>query len=140
MFTHILVPLDLSTKNARALAVALEMARRDHARVTLLHVIERIEHIPLGEMQGFYRRLEMHARRRLGLAARRLATKGVEVEPVVLIGAPARDIVRHATANKVDLIVMSSHAITSLARPGYGLGTTSYKVGILCRCPIMLVK
>ena len=140
MFKHILVPLDLSAKNARALAVVLEMAQRNHARVTLLHVIQRIEHIPLGEMQAFYRRLETHAQRRLRLAARRFATKRVEVELVVLIGMPARDIVRHAEAKKVDLIVMSSHKITSPTRPGYGLGTTSYKVGILCRCPVMLVK
>jgi universal stress protein A len=140
MFKHILVPLDLSAKNARALAVALEMAQRDHARVTLLHVIQRIEHLPLGEMQTFYRRLEKHGQRRLKQAARQFASKGVEVAPVVLIGTPARDIVRHAAANKVDLIVMGSHKITSLARPGYGLGTTSYKVGILCRCPVMLVK
>jgi len=140
MFKRILVPLDLSARNTRALAVVLEMAQRNRARVTLLHVIERIEHIPLGEMQSFYRRLETHARRRLELAARRFASKGVKVEPVVLIGTPARDIVRHAQANKVDLIVMSSHKITSPARPGYGLGTTSYRVGILCRCPVLLVK
>jgi universal stress protein A len=140
MFKHILVPLDLSAKNTRALAVALEMAQRNRARVTLLHVVQRIEHIPLGEIQAFYRRLETHARRRLELAARRFASKGVKTDSLVLIGAPARDIVRYAEANKVDLIVMSSHKITSPARPGYSLGTTSYRVGILCRCPVLLVK
>jgi nucleotide-binding universal stress UspA family protein len=57
----------------------------------------------------------------------------------VLIGSPAREIVRFATAKRVDLIVLGSHRI-DLARPAAGWGTTSYKVGILCQCPVLLVK
>ena len=44
--------------------------------------------------------------------------------------------------NDVDLIILiilGSQKIDP-ARPGQGWGTTSYKVGILCRCPVMLVK
>ncbi|MGH7894988.1 MAG: universal stress protein [Candidatus Binatia bacterium] len=140
MFKHILVPVDLSAKNTRALAVARELAEREHARVTLLHVIQRVEHIPLTEMQAFYRRIGKHAERKVRLAAARFARQGVKVLHAVLIGTPAAEIVRHAEMNKVDLIVMKSHEVTNLARPGQGLGTTSYKVAILCRCPVLLVK
>jgi len=42
-------------------------------------------------------------------------------------------------ANRVDLIVLTSHKI-DLAHPAEGWGTTSYKVGILCQCPVLLVK
>ena len=41
--------------------------------------------------------------------------------------------------NDVDLIILGSQKIDP-ARPGQGWGTTSYKVGILCRCPVLLVK
>lgn len=39
---------------------------------------------------------------------------------------------------RVDLLVMGSHKVKP--RPGQGWGTTSYEVGILCQCPILLVK
>jgi nucleotide-binding universal stress UspA family protein len=56
----------------------------------------------------------------------------------VRIGAPAAEIVRAASRKRVDLVIMGSHRV----RPGRmgGWGTTSYKVGIFCQCPILLVK
>ena len=40
---------------------------------------------------------------------------------------------------KADLVVMGSHKVNP-ARRNRGWGTTSYKVGIFCQCPILLVK
>jgi Universal stress protein family len=49
----------------------------------------------------------------------------------------AREIVRASGTRGVDLVVMGSHKV----EPGdRGWGTTSYKVGIACQCPILLVK
>ncbi len=139
MFRHILVPLDLSGKNEAALKTALRLAEQNRARVTLLHVIQRIEHVPEAELRGFYRQIEAAARKKMEAAARRFAAKKVDVRPVVAIGAPARGIVEHAVATGVDLIVLASHKVDP-SRPGQGWGTTSYKVGVLCRCPVLLVK
>jgi nucleotide-binding universal stress UspA family protein len=58
---------------------------------------------------------------------------------VVCIGEPAREIVKTAATKKIDLIVMGSHKVAP-GPPSAGWGTTSYKVGIFCRCPILLVK
>ena len=55
------------------------------------------------------------------------------------VGEPAAKIVRATQRERVDLVVMGSHKV----RPGgrqRGWGTTSYKVGIFCQCPILLVK
>jgi nucleotide-binding universal stress UspA family protein len=139
MFKHILVPLDLSARNQRALATALELAQRSRARVTLLHVIQRIEHVPFGEVRSFYTRLEKAAQKKMAAAARKLAGKKIAVRAAVFVGTPAREIVKHAAANGVDLIVLTSHKV-DLSRPAEGWGTTSYKVGILCQCPVLLVK
>jgi nucleotide-binding universal stress UspA family protein len=139
MFKHILVPLDLSARNERALATALELAQRSRARVTLLHVIQRIEHVPFGEVRSFYTRLEKAAQKKMAAAARKLAGKKIDVRAAVFVGTPAREIVKHAAANGVDLIVLTSHKV-DLSRPAEGWGTTSYKVGILCQCPVLLVK
>lgn len=140
MFKHILVPIDLSTKNERALSIVRALAVQNRASVTLLHVVQRIEHIALNEMREFYDRLRRQAERRLARAARRFAADGIEADQIVTVGEPARDIVKYAQAKRVDLIVINSHKVIDLTRPGRDLGTTSYKVAILCRCPVMLVK
>lgn len=139
MFRHILVPLDLSARHDAALKTALQLADQNRARVTLLHVIQRIEHVPEAELRSFYRRIEVAAGKKMAAAARRFAAKTIDVRPVVAMGAPAREIVEHAAANGVDLIVLGSHKI-DLSRRAQGWGTTSYKVGVLCRCPVLLVK
>ena len=139
MFTHLLVPLDLSRKNEPALGTAVALAVHNRARVTLLHVIQRIEHIPTSDLRRFYARLERTAEDVLTRAARGFARKRVPIQTIVLIGGPSREIVRWAAANGVDLIVMSSHAVDARS-PGRGWGTTSYKVSMLCRCPVLLVK
>ena len=139
MFRHILVPLDLSARSDAALKTALQLADQSRARVTLLHVIQRIEHMPEAELRDFYRRIEAMARKKMEAVARRFAAKKIDARPVVAVGAPAQGIVEHAVADGVDLIVLASHKIDS-SRPGQGWGTTSYKVGVLCRCPVLLVK
>ena len=140
MFTHILVPLDLSARNLRAVETARDIARPQGARVTLLHVIQRLDGIPMRELQDFYTRLQKRAALRLRLAAQRLAREDIDVSQAIFVGSPVRDIVRLVTDKRVDLIVMSSHAVKPSARPGDGFGTTSYRVALLCPCPILLVK
>ena len=139
MFKNIIVPIDLSGRNTRALAAAVTLAEQSHARVTLLHVIHRVPHLSPRELAGFYRRLTATARRRVDQAARPFATRGVAVRTQVLIGEPAGEIVAAAGRLRADLILMGSHRV-GVGRPGRGWGTTSYKVGLLCRCAVLLVK
>ena len=57
----------------------------------------------------------------------------------IAIGEPAREIVKTVASKKIDLIVMGSPKVAP-GPPANGWGTTSYKVGIFCQCPILLVK
>jgi nucleotide-binding universal stress UspA family protein len=139
MFDHLLVPVDLGEGNERQLRAVLALAGGARGRVTLLHVIQRVPRIPARELRGFYARLARTSRRRLARVAARLAAAGLSVRTVVLVGDPPAAIVRSAAKRRVSLIVMGSHR-PEPARPGGGWGTTSYKVGLLCRCPILLVK
>jgi nucleotide-binding universal stress UspA family protein len=139
MFRHVLVPLDLGATSPRAVAIARGLAADSRARVTLLHVVYRIGGIPAAELRGFYRRLEQASRKQLARVAASFIRRGLRVRGVVLLGDPAREIARFAAANRVGLIVMGSHRVDP-GRVGRGLGTTSYKVSILCSCPILLVK
>jgi nucleotide-binding universal stress UspA family protein len=139
VFKRILVPLDLSRRNQRTLDTARELAQLHRARVTLLHVVHQIPDLAVSELSGFYRRLERLAMERLERIAAPLTARGLPVGVAVCVGEPAREIVRSAVTRKIDLIVMGSHKVAPRP-PSAGWGTTSYKVGIFCRCPILLVK
>lgn len=138
MFKHILVPIDLSDRNERTLRIAVGLARITQSRVTLLHVIQGVAG-STWELRNFYKTLEQRSQRTLARAAKRFVDAEVAVRAIVVIGDPAREIIKAATAGKVALIVMGSHRVMP-GRPGRGLGATSYKVGIACPCPILLVK
>ena len=139
MFKRILVPIDLSDRNERTLRVALAVARQNRARVILLHVIQSVPDVHVGELRDFYERLEVSSVEKLTRAARRFMARRVRVDTEVFVGEPAREIVRLAARRRVDLIVMGSHTVRP-GRPAAGWGTISYKVGIFCRCPVLLVK
>jgi nucleotide-binding universal stress UspA family protein len=139
MFRHVLVPLDLSVDGGRPVRVAAAVAASHRSRLTLLHVIQRIEGIPAAELREFYAKLDATARRRLAALGRRLGGRVRAVRCEVIVGDPAADIARFAARRRMDLIVMGSHRVEP-GRPGRGLGTTSYKTAILCRCPVLLVK
>jgi nucleotide-binding universal stress UspA family protein len=139
LFRHVMVPVDLSDRNERALRVALALAREAGSRVTLFHVIQRVAGLAPGELEEFYRLLVQRSERKLRQVARAFTGKGVAVSTQVRIGEPAAEIVRATLREGVDLVVMGSHKVKP-GRRERGWGTTSYKVGIFCQCPILLVK
>jgi nucleotide-binding universal stress UspA family protein len=139
VFSRILIPTDLTDGAARSLQLALALARGGQATVTLVHVVQQVPGLPPGEMRAFYDRLVKKSRRRLAGASKLFAARGITVRSQIVIGEPAREIVRAAAAARADVIVMGSHKVNPKRR-GMGWGTTSYKVGILCGCPILLVK
>jgi universal stress protein G len=134
-----MVPVDLSDRNERALGAARRLAHERGSRVTLFHVIQRISGIAPKEFTAFYRRLVERSERKLRQIARKFDDGGVDVGTAVRVGEPAAEIVRATLRERVDLVVMGSHKGRPGGRPR-GWGTTSYKVGIFCQCPILLVK
>jgi nucleotide-binding universal stress UspA family protein len=131
--------VDLTNKNRSALAIAAECARVEHADITLLHVVERIDHFPAEKLRGFYEKLEAVARRKMSRLAAQLSKEGVKVKLVLLRGNRAHAIVTYAEMNAVDLIIVSSHPPTT-ANAAENWGTISYKVALLAACPVLLAK
>jgi nucleotide-binding universal stress UspA family protein len=141
VFRKILVPVDFTDKNEAALRTAMEIAGRGEAgsETTLLHVIESIEHLEPGEMADFYRSLETRATARLFALQERFKEAGATVRQELLIGKRAETIVRYAEDNDMDLVILSSHKVDR-DHPALGLGTLSYRIAIVVRCPVLLVK
>jgi len=138
VFDHILVPVDFTDKNARALDVAIQMAKSFRSRLTLLHVIETLEYED-EELNSFYETLAVQARTQLQSMAEQCAQAAVEVDQEVIFGRRAVGIVDYASTQNADLLILSSHRIGPEHSP-QSLVTLSYQVSILCQCPVLLVK
>ncbi|HLN79770.1 MAG TPA: universal stress protein [Thermoanaerobaculia bacterium] len=140
MFRRILVPVDFTKNSARSVRTAGRVASGSGAEVTLLHVIERIADDETGVLRRFYHQLEKNARAKMQALLRELEEKKIPAACHVVYGNRVAEILRFAQENRTDLIVMRSHKLP-LRRPTVeSWGTISYKVGILSRCPVLLVK
>ena len=138
-FQHVLVPLDFSQANAELLNVVYNMVSENHARVTLLHVIEAIGDETDEELDEFYASLEPAARGKLGSAAQRFVDAGLAVEQQVVTGRRMPSIVQYAMEQGIDLIVVGSRRL-DLANPQVGIGNLGYQVSMFCQCPVLLLK
>jgi nucleotide-binding universal stress UspA family protein len=138
-FRHILVPSDLTDRTDKAMAMAGRLALPASSRVTLLHVIETIDGLPFTELKPFYTRLERKAQAAMTTFVRRAGKGASRVECVVVYGRRSEEIVKFAAAQGVDLIVLASHRVNqSMVHRDWG--SISYKVGMLAKCPVLLVK
>lgn len=139
-FRHLLVPLDFTPKNNAALDIAFEIAEVNQSRVTLLHVIERIELAAEDEeTKAFYDRLGHRADAELETRAQRFVEAGLQTEYKLRFGKRVEEIVRYVVERDIDLVILNSHVI-SPDEPAKSMNTLSYQVSILTPCPVLLVK
>ena len=139
MFRQILVPVDLTEKSLRAVDLAYEMATQSGAQVTLLHVIETVEHIQFDEIKQFYERLEKSAWNGLKEFAERFVKEDLQVDQAVIYGHRTQGIIDFAVNKGMDLIIIASHRIDP-DRPGHDWSSISYAVAIQSPCPVLLLK
>ena len=139
MFQRILVPVDLTEKSLTAVDISIDLAAQSGAEVSLLHVIETIEHVTFDEMKDLYKRLEDSARNGLREFSERFTNRGIKVDLTITYGHRTQGIVNFAIENRVDLIVMASHRIDP-DRPGHDWSSISYGVAILAPCAVLLAK
>ena len=139
MFKHILVPLDGSALAEAALPVAVNLARKFDARLTLLHVIER--HAPatvhgarhLGradEAEAYLQNLRRHIKPADGTVICHVHdTEETDV---------ARSIVAHEHEFAPDLIVLCAHGHSGLR--GRLFGRIAEQVVAAGRVPVLLLR
>lgn len=134
-FRSVLVPIDLSAGSDRVLARVGLLPLTEDARVNLLHVVpEALE----GDER---RRAQRDAQELLSAEAKHLRRElapGVHVEPLVVVGTPAKQIAAQATSTKADLTVMGR----GLGRPlrEAFLGSTAERVIRQAQRPVLVVR
>jgi nucleotide-binding universal stress UspA family protein len=145
MYQRILVPVDGSKTAARGLREAIGLAKNQHARLRLVHVVDKMAIIGVAEAGmdpgPVLARLARSGRALLERAQRTAKKLGVEAEtafyrPVTKRVADA--ILREAKKWRADLIVMGTHGRRGV--PRLVLGSDAEQVVRLADVPVLLVR
>jgi nucleotide-binding universal stress UspA family protein len=141
---RILVATDFSKTSAKALTGAIDLAKAQRAKLTILHAYVPL--VPLVPEQyieaGTWDRIDTESRRwaerQLVKLAARARKSGVRATPALVIGDPSRQIVRTARSLRADLIVVGTHGRQGLTR--FFLGSVAERVIATAACPVMTIR
>ncbi|MCR9201236.1 MAG: universal stress protein [Planctomycetaceae bacterium] len=139
----ILAPTDFSENSTPALETAVELARQFDAQLLLLHVVDDIGvHAMEMEMgaysDGGYDLLE--AEKRAAERLEKIALPGDvsgRASRHTMIAGPSEGICRFASEQAADVIVLSTHGRTGLAR--WVMGSVAEHVVRKSPCPVLTV-
>lgn len=145
-YAKIMVPLDGSPLAAEALAPAQVLAKQYGAELILFRVVPNVQQNieftveqKIKDWGGQHQaRLVDEAGEALGILSEDLQIHGIEAHVVMGVGDPAAKIVDYVVDNNVDLVVMSTHGRTGLARWTYG--SVARKVLDAVPCSVFLVR
>lgn len=150
-FKKILCPTDFSKPSYEALKMANELALKFGARLYLLHVTAPVPIItatgtPMTAGIGpsefnvpFYQQeLKTSAEEKLRELIKRKISKKLKVQPLVMHGNAADEIVRTAKKEKIGLIVIATHGETGFRH--FIFGSVAEKVVRLAPCPVLTIR
>jgi nucleotide-binding universal stress UspA family protein len=126
---HILCPSDLSPDSAHATAYAASLARQHEARLTIVHVAERLEDAKSDEQE---REFEARFRSYLPGELPHNLTFRTQLGPI------DQTILDLAEEGRVDLIVLGVRSAHSFGRPHSW--PHAYKVACEACCPVMTLR
>jgi nucleotide-binding universal stress UspA family protein len=144
MYENILVPLDMSARAERILPHVEELAQRFNAKVIFVYVVEPVN-MPVSTDADQMKITSDLIKRKTDEAEVYLASwqgefreKGITARTRVEYGPVVETLIKVADREKADLIAMTSHGRSGLARVFYGSKTA----GILQRVdrPLYLIR
>jgi nucleotide-binding universal stress UspA family protein len=138
-FERILFPVDFSERSASAATSVAQFARRFHAEVTMVHVLEApFRHFSGAEVgMGFTPDEVQKQRSRTEMELEQYLQgrfDGITVKRLVLEGDPAQEIVSYAHSRQMSLIMMPTHGYGRFRR--FILGSVTAKVLHDANCPV----
>ncbi len=150
LFETIVLATDFSETSVRAQDYVRRLRQAGCKKVVALFVLDTIEtgvviSEPAGIIydEGRYEgdlnaRIIRHAREKMQELTAMLEEVGLEVEPIIISGVPAKEIVKIADARNASLIVVGSHGRSNLANAL--LGSVSDKVIRTAKQPVLVVR
>jgi nucleotide-binding universal stress UspA family protein len=136
---RILVATDGSGTSMKAVRKALEIAKRERAKITLMSVAYYSKD-DFDEMWPTIQdRLEAEAARALEKAKALFDAQGIPVKTVLEVGlVPANNIIRRAEEGKFNEIIMGSTGLKGLKRAL--MGSTAAKVAAHAPCSVSIIR
>lgn len=141
---HVLHATDFSPASRAAFTAAVQMAKRTHADLELLHValppaayLESGVATP-GDVERLAEATFREAERRLGALARAAARAGVRATMRVRLGIPVTAIVDEARRLRADVLVVGTHGRSGV--PRVFLGSVAARVAALAPCAVLTVR
>ncbi|MEM3458838.1 MAG: universal stress protein [Candidatus Bathyarchaeia archaeon] len=155
MFEKILVPLDGSEHSLKALNVAIQIAKKFEAKLTLIHVYsvtirpiimpEPTTLTPPGvpimtplEISKVAEAAREVGNRILGDGEEKAKAEGIQVEKILAEGHVVQEIIRAAKEGNYDLIVIGARGISRVRE--MLLGSVTDGVIHHVSCPVLVIK
>lgn len=143
-YAKILVPLDGSNWAEQAIPHAREIARNHGAELLLLTAYQKPMHeyqdqMELAQATSISDQIKARADNYMIGLRNELRAESVNASYVIVEGKPAAAAICDFVAEEgIDLIVLSTHGKTGLAR--FLFGSVTQKVIQQVRCPVMLIR
>jgi nucleotide-binding universal stress UspA family protein len=142
MYKKVLLPLDCSELSEHAVehlrAIALG---RGGLQVILLYVAapspREVYKFPTELQLEHYEKAQVDAQHYLSEVAESLKKEGVAAETTIVYGQVAHEILKYVEENKVDLVVMSTHGRSGVAR--WPLGSVAERILCHSTVPVLIV-
>ena len=136
MFKTIVLALDGSDGSRRAIPLAVELAKRDNAKLVVAHVEEDI----IGKGGGPIKATEDEIQAEIRRQAQELSAQGIDTSVhmrSVMLGGPAHVIEEIAAEANADLIVAGTRGHSPVA--GLLLGSVTQRLLHIARRPVLAV-
>jgi len=139
--SHILVPLDFSESSLNALETAIALAKQQQAKITLLNVVD--SSVIFGFNGPYYvseRTIDGMVDVSAGMLNPLLANlkeHKVECTSEIKVGLVPQAIIKAASDNDVDLIIMGTHGASGARE--FFIGSTAQQVIKITSCPVLTV-
>lgn len=143
-YKKIVVPIDGSGWSERAIPHAVDIARANNSEIILLHVFrppaaEYTGQIALAGQEDAIQQIREQAKQHLAGLRNQLRSEKINTRVQFIEGAGVASlIVDYINDEDVDLVVMSTHGRTGLAR--FLFGSVTHKVMEGVQVPVLLIR
>jgi len=142
LFRRILAPTDFSHRSEAALDYAVNLARRTHGQLTLLHVLPEpsaFDYTMNGYAHGEWDQAKEEAEKNLADAVTHAKRTFLEVDSKLRIGVDLHhEILSAAKDVSADLLVLSTHGYKGWKHLLFG--SDAEKILLQAPCPILIVR
>jgi nucleotide-binding universal stress UspA family protein len=140
---NILVPVDFSENSSKIAAVAVYMAEKFKARLTVVYVVESLQDyegfaIPHISLEQFKEGLQKSAQDKMDDFVEEHLPLSLNYDTKVVIGDVAATINSIAKKGEMDMIVMGTHGYKGLKHALFG--SVADKVVKTAPCPVLTVN